>query len=123
MSKRNLETFKKKLLAMRSVLVEDAQHMEHDNHSDEGATHHGMTFNHLAEAGTDAFDFDFAMEQLQKAEQSVYRIDEAIKRIDAGTYGICDNCSKKIPKGRLEALPYVNTCVKCQEMIEKGELD
>jgi RNA polymerase-binding transcription factor DksA len=37
----------------------------------------------------------------------------AIERIDQGTYGLCERCGLRIPKGRLEVIPYARTCVKC----------
>ena len=42
----------------------------------------------------------------------IQKIDRALKRIDAGTYGICERCGKPIEKARLKALPYVDLCIK-----------
>ena len=49
------------------------------------------------------------------------RVEEAIKRMDNGTYGICESCKKKIPQARLEALPYAALCIECQRIEEKHE--
>jgi RNA polymerase-binding protein DksA len=50
-----------------------------------------------------------------EAEQTVKLIDNALTRIKDGSYGICEKCGEKIPRARLEALPYVTTCVSCAE--------
>ena len=50
-----------------------------------------------------------------EAQQTVRLIDAALTRLKDGSYGLCANCGKKIPEGRLAALPYVTTCVDCAE--------
>lgn len=50
-----------------------------------------------------------------EAQQTLRLIDAALKRIEAGTYGICSECGEEIPAARLKALPYVTTCIKCAE--------
>ena len=57
---------------------------------------------HTADAGSDAYDRDFALSLLSKEQDALYEIDEALKRLDSGTYGICEMCSKPIPQARLE---------------------
>ena len=54
---------------------------------------------------------------------TLLRIEEAITRIDAGTYGICSNCSREIRAGRLRAMPWARYCIDCQELAEKGMLE
>ncbi|MBW3537683.1 MAG: TraR/DksA family transcriptional regulator [Actinobacteria bacterium] len=49
-----------------------------------------------------------------QARQTVEKIDEAIARIDAGTYGLCTQCYQKIPRMRLKAIPYADLCVDCK---------
>ena len=50
-----------------------------------------------------------------EAQQTLRLIDAALKRIEAGTYGICSECGEEIPAARLKALPYVTTCINCAE--------
>jgi DnaK suppressor protein len=49
-----------------------------------------------------------------QARAAIEEIDAALERIDAGTYGICEQCGERIPKERLKAIPYARLCVKCK---------
>ena len=74
---------------------------------------------HQADAGSDAYDRDFALSLLSQEQDSLYEIDEALKRIEIGTYGICEMSGKSIPHARLEALPFTRYTVECQAELEK----
>lgn len=74
---------------------------------------------HQADAGSDAYDRDFALSLLSQEQDSLYEIDEALKRIDNGTYGVCEISGKPIPQARLEALPFTRYTVECQAELEK----
>lgn len=50
-------------------------------------------------------------------------IDEAIRRVDDGEYGLCQNCEKEITAKRLAAIPWARYCLNCQELVEQGLLD
>lgn len=75
---------------------------------------------HQADAGSDAYDKDFALSLLSQEQDALYEIEEALKRIDNGTYGICEMSGKPIPHPRLEALPFARFTVECQADIEKN---
>jgi DnaK suppressor protein len=74
---------------------------------------------HQADAGSDAYDRDFALSLLSQEQDALYEIEEALKRIDAGTYGTCEMSGKQIPEARLEAIPFARFTVECQTQIEK----
>lgn len=74
---------------------------------------------HQADAGTDAYDRDFALNLLSQEQDALYEIEEALKRIENGTYGICEMSGRKIPQARLEALPFARFTVECQQQVEK----
>lgn len=74
---------------------------------------------HQADAGSDAYDRDFALNLLSQEQDALYEIEEALKRIELGTYGICEISGKEIPKARLEALPFARYTVECQAEIER----
>jgi RNA polymerase-binding transcription factor DksA len=74
---------------------------------------------HQADAGSDAYDRDFALSLLSQEQDSLYEIDEALKRLESGSYGICEMSGKAIPHVRLEALPFTRYTVECQAEIEK----
>jgi len=74
---------------------------------------------HMADSGTDNFDRDFALSLLASDQDAVYEIEEALKRIEKNTYGICELTGKPIPKSRLEAIPWTRFTVQAQAQLER----
>lgn len=77
---------------------------------------------HQADAGSDAYDRDFALNLLSKEQDALYEIEEALKRIEKGTYGVCEMSGKKIAQARLEAMPFARFTVECQAQIEREQM-
>ena len=71
---------------------------------------------------TDDFDREFALNLVSSEHDVLFEIDDAMRRIELGTYGQCDECAKAIEKPRLNALPFARLCVKCQSAIERGKV-
>ena len=74
---------------------------------------------HMADSGTDNFDRDFALSLLSSDQDAIYEIEEALKRIEKNTYGICELTGKPIPKARLEAIPWTRFTVQAQAQLER----
>ena len=74
---------------------------------------------HMADSGTDNFDRDFALSLLSSDQDAIYEIDEALKRIQKGTYGTCELTGKPIPKARLDAIPWTRFTVDAQAQLER----
>jgi len=74
---------------------------------------------HMADAGTDAFDRDFALGLLSSEQEALREIDQAIQRIHNGTYGICELTGKKIRAERLEAIPWTRFSETSERELEK----
>jgi len=74
---------------------------------------------HMADSGTDNFDRDFALSLLSSDQDAIYEIEEALKRIEKNTYGICELTGKPIPKARLEAIPWTRFTVTAQAQLER----
>jgi len=66
-----------------------------------------------AEGGSLAFEMEKELSLWQNAQDILAKIEEAVSRIDEGTYGVCDECGNAIPVARLDALPYTKLCVDC----------
>lgn len=66
---------------------------------------------------------ELALRLGERESQMVADIDQALLRIEEGSYGTCARCGKDIPQARLEALPTARHCAPCQEMIEQGDGD
>jgi RNA polymerase-binding transcription factor DksA len=77
----------------------------------------------MADTGTDNFDRDFALSLLSSDQDAIYEIEEALKRIERGTYGVCELTGKPIPKARLDAIPWTRFTVEAQIQLEReGQL-
>lgn len=74
---------------------------------------------HMADSGTDNFDRDFALSLLSSDQDAVFEIEEALKRIERKTYGVCELTGKPIPRARLEAIPWTRFTVEAQAQLEK----
>jgi DnaK suppressor protein len=111
---------KQKLLQLRDAVVDSmagvAQGTLRSRAEGSEASAFGM---HQADAGSDAYDRDFALSLLSQEQDALYEIDEALKRIELGTYGKCEMSGKPIPHARLEAIPFARFTVECQSQLEK----
>jgi DnaK suppressor protein len=74
---------------------------------------------HMADSGTDNFDRDFALSLLSSDQDAIYEIEEALKRIEKNTYGICELTGKPIPATRLDAIPWTRFTVEAQSQLER----
>jgi len=74
---------------------------------------------HMADSGTDNFDRDFALSLLSSDQDAVYEIEEALKRIEKDTYGVCELTNKPIPRARLDAIPWTRFTVEAQAQLER----
>ena len=74
---------------------------------------------HMGDSGTDSFDRDFALSLLSSDQDAIYEIEEALKRIERGSYGVCEDTGEKIPKARLDAIPWTRFTVEAQARLEK----
>jgi len=74
---------------------------------------------HMADSGTDNFDRDFALSLLSSDQDAIYEIEEALKRIERNTYGVCELTGKPIPRSRLEAIPWTRFTVQAQAQLER----
>ncbi len=75
---------------------------------------------HMADAGSDAYDRDFALATVSRHTNAIYEVEAALDRISKGTYGTCEMCGKPIPRARLEAIPFTRLSVDCQAAEEKA---
>jgi len=74
---------------------------------------------HMGDSGTDNFDRDFALSLLSSDQDAIYEIEEALKRIEKGSYGVCELTGKNIPKARLTAIPWTRFTVEAQAQLER----
>jgi RNA polymerase-binding transcription factor DksA len=85
----------------------------------EAADQHPVFSTHMADAGTDTYDRDFALGMLSSEQDALYEIDEALNRIRDGTYGICEVTGKPIEATRLEAIPWTRFSAAAEKQLER----
>jgi DnaK suppressor protein len=111
---------KQKLLQLRDAMVDSMAGVAQDTLRSRAEGSEASAFGmHQADAGSDAYDRDFALSLLSQEQDALYEIDQALKRIELGTYGICEMSGKPIPHARLEAIPFARFTVECQSQLEK----
>lgn len=108
------QTFYARLLELREQLLRQM-----DGLAKESAEEIAGYSLHMADSGTDNFDRDFALSLLSSDQDAIYEIEEALKRIERNTYGICELTGKPIPKARLEAIPWTRFTVQAQAQLER----
>ena len=75
---------------------------------------------HMADIGSDNFEQEFTLSLMESDAGTLDKIEAALERVEDGTYGHCEECGAKIPKTRLNAIPYATMCVKCASEYEEG---
>jgi DnaK suppressor protein len=110
LNKKEMEPYRRLLLELKTKLIRDVQvNQEASNESTDGDVLD------LADQASDSYDKDLA-NSLSEAERGrLASVEHALKRVEEGVYGLCDTCSKPIPLGRLQALPFAKLCVPCQQ--------
>ena len=111
---------RQKLLQLRDAMVDSMAGVAQDTLRSRAEGSEASAFGmHQADAGSDAYDRDFALSLLSQEQDALYEIDQALKRIELGTYGICEMSGKPIGHPRLEAIPFARFTVECQSQLEK----
>lgn len=111
-----------KLLALRDMLIGQMSGMAKDNLRSSADGGDSSAFGmHQADAGSDSYDRDFALNLLSQEQDAFHEIEEALGRVQKGVYGLCEMSGAKIPQARLQAIPFARFTIACQEELEKQE--
>lgn len=112
---------RQRLLDLKDMLLDSMSGVGRDSLRSRAEGSEASAFGmHTADAGSDAYDRDFALSLLSQERDSLFEIDAALKKIDDGTYGICEMSGQAIPHIRLEARPFARYTVQCQAELEKN---
>ena len=114
-----LEDRRTELLEMRERVLRAAQDIVEDD-TEDGELSSAAGDQHIADHASDMLDREVDESLGENAEVIVREIDDALARIDAGTYGTCIRCGQPIPDERLAAVPYAVLCVPCKRDEERG---
>lgn len=120
--KKDLKEFKKVVLKKKEEVLEDLRHISDDtlrkSQKEASGDISGYTY-HMADVATDNYDREFSLGLASDERKALYELDDALKRIEDGSFGICDECKCLITKIRLKAVPSARLCIKCQQKKEK----
>ena len=117
--KKKYEPYKKLLLKLKEDMVYDIKKMSQNpvsENSDSGDISGHVL--HMADVATDMYDREFSLGLASNEREVLQRVDLALERIKNNSYGTCTECKKSVVIARLKAIPYVETCLKCQEKLE-----
>jgi len=121
-NKKELSFFKKIVLKRKEEILDEIKHISEDtlkkSQKEAAGDISGYTY-HMADVATDTYDREFSLSLASNVRETLYELDDALKKIDEGTFGICEGCKSLITKVRLKAVPYTRLCVKCQQKKEK----
>lgn len=119
--KKELGDFRKLIIARRNEIIDDLgdrnETMKQSQKEASGDIS-GYTY-HMADVATDNYDREFSLGIASNERQLLYELDDALKRIEEGSFGLCEECKRVITKTRLKAIPYTRHCLSCQEKREK----
>ncbi|MDD3374831.1 MAG: TraR/DksA family transcriptional regulator [Candidatus Omnitrophica bacterium] len=120
LDKNKIAQYQKSLFNLKEKITSDIRQIsKNSSSSDRGESGdisgHVM---HLADVATDMYDREFSLGLASNDRELLSKIDKALKRIEDGVFGICEECDGPIREIRLKALPYVENCLKCQEKLE-----
>lgn len=121
-NKKELAEFKKIILKKKETALDEIKHISEDtlkkSQKDASGDISGYTY-HMADVATDTYDREFSLGLASNERRLFYELEDALKKIDEGNFGICEDCKCLISKTRLKAVPYARLCIKCQEKKDK----
>ena len=122
MKKTDEKIYKERLLILRTRLRGDVDYMADaalkKSRSEANGDLSSMPI-HMADIGSDNFEQEFTLSLMESEEGTLGLIEASLERIEEGTYGQCEECGVKIPKTRLNAIPYASMCIKCASRMEQ----
>lgn len=116
MAAKDIKFFKEMLLELRRRMHGDVSTIQKSatkkNRADDSDNRTSMP-THPADIGSDNFDQEFALSLAEVGSGRIREVEEALEKIENGTYGVCEECGSRITKKRLEAIPYAALCIDC----------
>jgi len=122
LDKKQLDEYRRLIARRKNEILDNIDHISEDtlkkSQKDAAGDISGYTY-HMADVATDTYDREFSLSIASNERQMLYELDDALKRIEEGTFGICEDCKSLISKTRLKAIPYARLCLNCQQKKEK----
>jgi len=130
LKKSELKEFRKLLLVLQARVRGDVEQLKDEALERGEGSGDSRSPTHIAELGTENYEQDFALRVVENDQEVLEEIRAALKRLDDGVYGACENCLEEgkpisrvmIPKTRLRAIPHARNCVACERKREELSL-
>ena len=120
MNKKDLQRFRKLIEDERRRVVQRIGMIEEEIQGMAASQSGNQSYsNHMADIGTDAIEQEQAFLHASQGTDYLMALEDALRRVDKGTYGVCEDCGEKIPPRRLEAFLAARLCIKCQSKAER----
>jgi RNA polymerase-binding protein DksA len=123
LSQRELSYFREMIKEQKIEILENARRLREsivDENTGEYIGENSTFSMHMAEHGTDEMEREKAFMFIQRDEKHLFYLENALERIEKKTYGLCVSCGKPIDKGRLEAVPITQHCIKCKTSLSNS---
>jgi DnaK suppressor protein len=124
MNKKDMDYFKDLILKKKQSLLAELGYLESASMSatskDQSGDLSSYSF-HMDDQGTDTMEREMAFTFASREGRYLHHLNEALERIDSGSYGKCRTCGGEISKPRLEAVPHATQCIKCKNSEEKKQ--
>jgi len=120
--KEDLDSFRGSLEKLRSRLLGDLDRMTDEalrRNTAEGSSNLSNVPLHMADVGTENYDQEFTLGLIQNEQVTLEQVNQALDRMEKGTYGVCVECGAPIAKPRLTAIPYTEHCIQCARKLEE----
>ena len=121
LTKEQIKQFRQLLITERVRLAAEIKSIAHDTSispREASGDLSGYTV-HMADMAADTYERELSMNIVSSEQETLYQIDDALKRLDDGSYGLCQQCSQPITMSRLKAVPYASLCINCQRLKEQ----
>ena len=115
---RQYKTWLQRLIGLRRRLLGETTQLEEEALR---AAEGDVSIDHMADYGSDSFEQEFTLSLIESKSEALRDVDEAIRKIDVGSYGLCEECETLIPRGRLEVLPHTPLCIECKSAQESAD--
>ena len=127
MKPEELSEFRALLKILRARIRGDVEQLQEEAFSGAEAGGDQRSSNHMAEMGSDAWDLEFSLQLVESDQGVLDEINYALKKLDDGSYGLCEMCTEqgkpesraRIPRARLQVIPYARNCIECEREKEK----
>ena len=121
LSKEQLKQFRQLLITERTKLTDEIKSIARETSTsprEASGDLSGYTV-HMADMAADTYDRELSMNIVSSEQEILYQIDDALKRLDDGSFGLCQQCNQPISMSRLKAVPYASLCITCQRAKEQ----